>query len=74
MPMYSDRRPFNNLVTQRSAKRGPPPTVARGGLPLEARWTASRRLFGATSPHSAPFLASEPPVAITVVQSNVITL
>ena len=64
MPMYSDRR-----KTQRSAKIGSP-----AGLPLEARWTASRRLFGATSPHSAPFLASEPPVAITAVQSNAITL
>ncbi len=64
MPMYSDRR-----LTPQSAKIGPPV-----GLPLEARWTASRRLFGATSPHSAPFLASEPPEAITVVQSNDITL
>ena len=64
MPMYSDRR-----KTQRSAKRGPP-----AGLPLEARRTASRRLFGATSPHSAPFLAGKPPVAITVAQSDGIPL
>ena len=46
MPMYSDRRPCNNLATQRSAKRGPPPRVARGGLLEEAHRTASRIWHG----------------------------
>jgi hypothetical protein len=80
--MYSDPKKYFWLMTpvccperlpqagsRRAAKRGPP-----FGLPLEAHRTASQLLHGQPARACDPFLAGEPPAAITVGQSNVITL